>query len=172
MTEITYKALLIGNSTFQKDPHNLPALKGPPNDLRILEETLTHPQVGLHDPASVESLLDCTKSEIDERIDEFFASAKRTDQLLFYYSGHGRLDRFNNFYLCARDTRADRQVSLHYEQRRSSHDRCSCQGKGICLSSSQSQFFQHPGQMGHSRHWQLSIHWGGSTIPVHRGQHS
>lgn len=105
MTELNFKALLVGNGTYPKDPHNLPELKGPQNDLRILEETLTHSQVGLFRKEDVQVLLDCTKSEVMETANEFFDSAKRHDQLLFYYSGHGLLDKFNNFYFCTRSTR-------------------------------------------------------------------
>jgi hypothetical protein len=105
MSELHFKALLIGNGTYPKDPHNLPDLKGPPNDLRILEEALVHPQVGLFQKEDVQVLQDCTKDEIMESAFDFFDSAKRFDQLLFYYSGHGLLDKFNNFYFCTRSTR-------------------------------------------------------------------
>ncbi len=107
MSELTYKALLVGNCIFEKDPHNLPTLKGPHNDLRILEEALTDKEVGLYDPENVITLLDSTRNEILEKLEEFYRNARRDDQLLFYYSGHGRLDNFNNLYLCARDTRTD-----------------------------------------------------------------
>ena len=105
MTELNFKALLVGNGTYPKDPHNLPDLKGPQNDLRILEEALTHSQVGLFRKKDTQVLLDCTKDEVMETAYEFFESAKRHDQLLFYYSGHGLLDKFNNFYFCTRSTR-------------------------------------------------------------------
>lgn len=105
MTELNFKALLVGNGIYPDDPHNLPELKGPQNDLRIMEETLTHPQVGLFPKKNVQVLLDCTKAEIVEAVNVFFDSAKRNDQLFFYYSGHGLLDKFNNFYFCTRSTR-------------------------------------------------------------------
>lgn len=111
MSEIVYKALLIGNGKFEVDPHNLLELKGPPNDIRALEETLTHPQVGLHEPSNVQSLLNFSHWEIMEKLEEFFQNAKRTDQLLFYYSGHGRLDKYNNLYLCARNTNTNSLIS-------------------------------------------------------------
>ena len=72
MNDIKYKALLIGNSKFEEDPHNLLELKGPPNDIRSLEETLTHPQVGLHEPSNVQSLLNFSNWEIMEKLEEFF----------------------------------------------------------------------------------------------------
>lgn len=111
MDEITHRALLVGNGTFTEDPHNLPSLKGPPNDLRLLRDVLTHPQVGLHGAEAVNLLLDRTCREILRVAESFFSDAQRNDQLLFYYSGHGRLDRHSNLYLCARDTCTDALVS-------------------------------------------------------------
>ncbi|MFX0200702.1 MAG: caspase family protein [Candidatus Hodarchaeota archaeon] len=111
MSELIYKALLVGNSIFEKDPHNLPTLKGPPNDLKILEEALVDKDIGLYDPENVETLQDGTRNEITEKLEKFFKNAKRDDQLLFYYSGHGRLDNLNNLYLCARDTQTDLLIS-------------------------------------------------------------
>src|SRR5688500_12380453 len=102
-----YKALLVGNSRFEQDPHNLIELKGPQNDLVQLKQALTHPQVGIHATEDVTTLLDGTSQEVRIALVTFFKSAGPEDQLLFYYSGHGRLDRFNNLYLCTRDTRVD-----------------------------------------------------------------
>lgn len=106
-----YKALLIGNGVFQKDPHNLPSLKGPKNDLRILEQTLSHSQVGLFKPENITLLLDQPRAAVTREIEKFFAHARRDDQLLFYYSGHGLLDTFNHLYLCAADTETDSLIS-------------------------------------------------------------
>lgn len=108
MGKTRYRALLIGNARFEKDPHNLPALKGPPEDLKILERALTADGTGIHEAADVKTLLDGTKPELSEAIDDFFQTAGAGDQLLLYYSGHGRQDAYNNLYLCARDTRTDR----------------------------------------------------------------
>jgi len=111
MEELNYKALLIGNGVFQKDPHNLPQLMGPKNDLRILEQTLTHPQVGLFEQANINLLLDQPRSDLTREIERFFADSGRDDQLLFYYSGHGVLDTFNHLYLCAADTESTSLIS-------------------------------------------------------------
>jgi len=110
-TNVPYKALLIGNGQFDEDPHNLQKLKGPVNDVGMMERVLTHPQVGLHDEGCVTALVDRTRSEIVAAAEEFFCEAGRDDQLLFYYSGHGRLDSYGKLYLCARDTRTDRLMS-------------------------------------------------------------
>ena len=111
MSELVYKALLIGNATYPEDPHNLPELKGPKNDLQRMQDVLTHRQVGLHKPEHVQSLFDATHREISEAIEEFFGNARKDDQFLLYYSGHGRVDNNDNLYLCARDTRTDRLLS-------------------------------------------------------------
>jgi len=111
MEELNYKALLIGNGVFQKDPHNLPQLKGPKNDLRVLEQTLTHPQVGLFEQNDITLLLDQPRGSVTREIERFFADSGRDDQLLFYYSGHGMLDTFNHLYLCAADTETSSLIS-------------------------------------------------------------
>ena len=111
MNEITYKALLVANSRFDEDPHNLLNLKGPPNDIRALEDVLIHPQIGLHSHENITSLLECNSFEIMEKLEEFFSNGGRDDQLLFYYSGHGRLDKFESLYLCARNTKTSNLVS-------------------------------------------------------------
>jgi caspase domain-containing protein len=108
---LEYRALLIGCSSFPEDPHNLHTLKGPPHDLRLLEDALTHPQVGLHSRTDVRSLLDCSRAEMLESIEGFFTDAGRDSQLLFYYSGHGRQDNRGNLYLAASDTKTDRLIS-------------------------------------------------------------
>lgn len=102
-----YKALLIGNGTFERDPHKLSALKGPANDLRLLRTALIHPEFGLFDASNVKALLDGTHREMLEAIELFFSDAGPEDHLFFYYSGHGYPDTNNNLYLCARDTRTN-----------------------------------------------------------------
>jgi formylglycine-generating enzyme len=99
---VVFKALLVGNAHFSEDPHGLGTLNGPLNDVDALRAELTNPETGLFEcqpplkDAPAQSVLDTT--------DEFFRNADRDDVLLFYYSGHGRIDLSNEFYLCARDT--------------------------------------------------------------------
>ncbi len=107
MSDPTYKALLIGNSTFPNDPHNLQSLEGPVNDISVLRDALTDPQVGLFEATSVRMLPERTMAEILIELETFFGSADRDDRLLLYYSGHGLLTDENRLLLCARDTRTD-----------------------------------------------------------------
>jgi tetratricopeptide (TPR) repeat protein len=111
MSDRVYKALLIANWDFPHDPDQLPPLNGPQEDVRQLREVLTSRRTGLHDEGNVKILPDRTRGEILRRIEDFFLDATRDDQLLLYYSGHGKLSLFDELYLCARDTRADRLVS-------------------------------------------------------------
>lgn len=107
MAQRRFRAILIGNGLYEKDASNLLPLKGPANDVRLLEAALTHPKLGLHRPEDVECLVDCTSAEIRTRLNEFFVACSPEDQLFVYYSGHGKLDLRNTLYLCARDTRTD-----------------------------------------------------------------
>ncbi|HEX6596428.1 MAG TPA: caspase family protein, partial [Acidimicrobiales bacterium] len=103
----SYRALLIGNSSFPADPHNLRPLAGPVNDVAVLRAALTDPAVGLFEPESVRLVPERTAPEILVELERFFSSARRDDTLLLYYSGHGLLNERNQLFLCARDTRTD-----------------------------------------------------------------
>jgi Caspase domain len=107
MSEQNYHALLIGNSTFPEDPHNLPELRGPVNDIALLHGALTDARFGLFEPDKVRLVVDRTKREVVTAIEEFYRGGRRGDRLLLYYSGHGVHDEERNLYLCARDTRTD-----------------------------------------------------------------
>ncbi|MFF4156655.1 caspase domain-containing protein [Streptomyces sp. NPDC001678] len=100
-----YRGLLIGNATYLRDPHSLPALNGPLADITQLKQVLTDPQVGLFNSPDVETLPDYGIQDLREKVDEFFTTAARGDVLLLYYSGHGQLDERGTLYLCATDTR-------------------------------------------------------------------
>lgn len=111
MADERYSALLIGNSLYPDDPHNLPELKGPVNDLPMLRDALTDPQVGLFDRKNVRALPERSKREIATAMEEFFQAATMDSLVLLYYSGHGRRDEYDNLYLCARDTRTNLLMS-------------------------------------------------------------
>ncbi|MFF3755456.1 caspase domain-containing protein [Streptomyces sp. NPDC002018] len=102
--ERIHRALLIGNSEFPDDPKNLRPLMGPVTDVRMLHEALTHPVTGLHRVGSVKRIVNGASGHINDELTKFFERATAHEQLLLYYSGHGRLDLQNRLRLCASDT--------------------------------------------------------------------
>lgn len=105
-----YRALLVCNSRYPKDPSELPELKGPKADGLVLRDALTDPSAGLFDRSEVRLLSEADSGEILDSAEEFFGGAEADDVLLFYYSGHGQsLSR--ELYLCAGNTRTQRLES-------------------------------------------------------------
>jgi hypothetical protein len=108
MSELVYKALLIGNGAFA-DP-NLRPLSGPANDVRLLRDALVHPSRGLHRRENVRCLVDRPCPELLVEIEQFFLQARKDDQLFLYYSGHGK--SWNQvLYMCACDTKTTSLVA-------------------------------------------------------------
>ncbi|MFE4599850.1 DNA translocase FtsK [Kitasatospora indigofera] len=103
-----HQALLIGNSSFPRDPHALLDLVGPRADIQQLKQALTDEQVGMFRGEDVQQLFDNGIQDIREQVDEFFTAANREDTLLLYYSGHGQTDERGTLYLCAKDTSTTR----------------------------------------------------------------
>ncbi|MCA9619277.1 MAG: patatin-like phospholipase family protein [Myxococcales bacterium] len=101
---MAYRALLLGVSNY--DDGAFPSLKGPLNDVAALERVLTDPTTKLVDTVARRTDLDL--STMTATMNDFFAEASRGDQLLLYFSGHGKRDLTNHFYLCAKDTKPDR----------------------------------------------------------------
>jgi hypothetical protein len=106
-----YRALLVANSKFYVDPERFPELKAPIYDMARLEDALIHPEFGLFEREHVRLLPNARASDILVTMEDFFQSADAEDTMLLYYSGHGKLDINNNFFLCAADTRMDRLMS-------------------------------------------------------------
>ncbi|MGW8760993.1 caspase, EACC1-associated type [Streptomyces sp. NPDC055815] len=105
-----YRALIVCNSRYPKDPGVLPELNGPKADGMLLRDALTDPVTGLFDRSEVTLLPEADAPEILDRADEFFGDAEADDVLLFYFSGHGRsLSR--ELFLCAGNTRTNRLES-------------------------------------------------------------
>jgi Caspase domain len=111
VTNGVHRALLIGNSEFPDDPHNLRPLHGPVNDLQLLCGALTDPTYGLFDRDHVRILPERTKRHITEAMEAFFVRAGPDDTLLLYYTGHGFPNEYDELFMCARDTRVDLLVS-------------------------------------------------------------
>ncbi len=99
-----YRALLIGNSTYPVDEHNLQALKGPVKDIAALNRALIDGDTGLFDDVDVTLLPEATSTRALRTLSKFFGSADRDDVLLVYYSGHGKLDQSGRLHLCMQDT--------------------------------------------------------------------
>jgi hypothetical protein len=99
-----YRALLIGNSTYPADEHNLQTLNGPVKDIAALNRALIDPGTGLFDDTDVTLLPEATSNRALRALGRFFASANREDVLLVYFSGHGKLDQSSRLHLCMQDT--------------------------------------------------------------------
>lgn len=104
----SHRALLVANSTYPSDAHNLPDLEGPRNDPSLLRDALCDDRYGLFPHENVRLVVERTMAEVLREAEEFLHGAGRHDTLLLYYSGHGKLDLRGELYLCARDSRADR----------------------------------------------------------------
>lgn len=99
-----YRALLIGNSTYPADEHNLQTLKGPVKDIAALNRALIDPGSGLFADIDVTLLPEATSARAIRALGRFFGTAGRDDVLLVYFSGHGKLDRSGRLHLCMQDT--------------------------------------------------------------------
>lgn len=99
-----YRALLIGNSTYPADEHNLQTLKGPVKDIAALNRALIDPGSGLFADVDVTLLPEATSPRAIRALGRFFGTAARDDVLLVYFSGHGKLDQAGRLHLCMQDT--------------------------------------------------------------------
>ena len=99
-----YRALLIGNSTYPADEHNLQTLKGPVKDIAVLNRALTDPGTGLFADVEVALLPEATSARAIRTLGRFFGTAMRDDVLLVYFSGHGKVDQSGRLHLCMQDT--------------------------------------------------------------------
>jgi Caspase domain len=106
-----YRALLIGNSTYPADEHNLQALKGPVKDIAAVNRALIDPQTGLFADVDVALLPEATSSRVIRTMGRFFGTADREDVLLVYFSGHGKLDQNGRLHLCMQDTESNDLLS-------------------------------------------------------------
>jgi uncharacterized caspase-like protein len=98
------RALLIGTAAYPADPA-LPDLRCPINDVDGMSEVLKSPELGGFEV--VETLRDPTSSAAKRALVAFCRDAKRDDTVLFYYSGHGKLDSSFALHLCTTDSEID-----------------------------------------------------------------
>jgi len=101
---VRYRALLIGNSTYPADEHNLQQLRGPIKDIAAVNRALIDKDTGLFADADVTLLPEVTSTRAIRALGKFFAGADRDDVLLMYFSGHGKLDQNGRLHLCMQDT--------------------------------------------------------------------
>jgi Caspase domain len=99
-----YRALLIGNSTYPADEHNLQTLRGPVKDIAVLNRALIDPDAGLFADVDVTLLPEATSTRAIRALGRFFGTADRDDVLLVYFSGHGKIDQSGRLHLCMQDT--------------------------------------------------------------------
>ncbi|MCA2218036.1 caspase family protein [Jidongwangia harbinensis] len=109
MNDERYRALLIGNWEYIDPDKVLLPLNGPPNDLVVIREALTHPEYGLFRDQDITVEANITSQEMGRRLHSFVQGGRPTDRLLIYFSGHGeRLGR-QQLGLCG--------VDVEYSQR-------------------------------------------------------
>ena len=101
MSEGHRRAILIAASEFPEEP-SLQTLRCPKNDVAGLAEALTSPDFGLFtDPLTF--INDPSHSTL-RAINRVFKEASRDDQVLIYYSGHGKQDTAGHLHLATSDT--------------------------------------------------------------------
>ncbi|HKQ78525.1 MAG TPA: SUMF1/EgtB/PvdO family nonheme iron enzyme [Blastocatellia bacterium] len=104
MTEGRRRAILIASGEFPGEP-SLQTLRCPKNDVAGLAEALTSENFGLFtEPLT---FIDQPSHSTLRAINRVFKEAGRDDQILIYYSGHGKQDGAGNLYLATSDTEAD-----------------------------------------------------------------
>ncbi len=104
MSEGRRHAILIAASEFPDDP-SLQALRCPKNDVEGLAEVLTSTDYGLFSDPLV--FIDKPHYSVMKEVNRVFKHAGRQDQILIYYSGHGKLDDEDHLHLTMTDTEAD-----------------------------------------------------------------
>jgi formylglycine-generating enzyme required for sulfatase activity len=104
MSEGRRQAILIAASEFPDEP-SLATLRCPQNDVAGLAEVLASPEFGLFaDPLLY---VNQPHHATLRAINRVFKQAARADQILIYYSGHGKLDGAGRLHLTTTDTEAD-----------------------------------------------------------------
>src|SRR5262245_48950207 len=100
-------AVLIGSSRFDKEP-NLNSLKCPENDVDGMREILAAAELGAFEEPSVFKNAD--SFAVMRRIEETLSEATGVDQVLIYYSGHGKTDLPGRLYLATVNTEIKKLV--------------------------------------------------------------
>jgi len=128
-----YRALLIGNSTYLADEHNLQTLKGPVKDIAALNRALIDPQTGLFADVDVALLPEATSGRVIKTMGRFFGTAARDDVLLVYFSGHGKLDQSGRLHLCMQDTESTDLLSTAVSSARINEFADACHARTVII---------------------------------------
>jgi len=128
-----YRALLIGNSTYPADEHNLQTLKGPVKDIAALNRALIDPQTGLFADVDVTLLPEATSGRVIKIMGRFFGTASRDDVLLVYFSGHGKLDQSGRLHLCMQDTESTDLLSTAVSSSRINEFADACRARTVII---------------------------------------
>jgi len=128
-----YRALLIGNSTYPADEHNLQTLKGPVKDIAALNRALIDPQTGLFADVDVTLLPEATSGRVIKTMGRFFGTAARDDVLLAYFSGHGKLDQSGRLHLCMQDTESTDLLSTAVSSARINEFADACRARTVVI---------------------------------------
>src|SRR5687768_13272173 len=97
-------AVLIASSSFPDEPQ-LAGLEAPERDVHGIRDVLAADKGGVFDGVVV--LINQPSQKVRIGINRALRSAKREDQLLIYYSGHGKLDPTGKLCLAMTDTVLD-----------------------------------------------------------------
>lgn len=100
-------ALLIATGDYS-DPL-LSRLRAPAQDVQALSEVLSDPGIG--DFATVRILVDRSRQDVEEAIEDCLADRKPGDIALVYFSCHGVKDMYGRLFFAASNTRVDRLAS-------------------------------------------------------------
>jgi len=86
-------------------PAGLNNLPSAVRDVDALWQVLVNPEIGGFGESDIAVLKDADEKPIREAIHNLFTGRQPDDLLLFYFSGHGITDKYNNFYLTGTATR-------------------------------------------------------------------
>ncbi|MGX9725845.1 MAG: caspase family protein [Candidatus Electronema sp. VV] len=92
-------AIVIGMSEF--NDKNLTSLRGPAQDAIRLANVLQDPAIGNYE---VKIFINSSSHSVNKAIEQLFSTVERNDTVVFYYSGHAKLDGSGQLYLAATDT--------------------------------------------------------------------
>jgi len=93
-------ALLVGVSNYD----TLSVLPGATRDIKEISKILQDSSLGGFLLENITLLEDPDRTEVEEAIYELFDDRKKGDLALFYFAGHGVVDKIDQFYLAARRT--------------------------------------------------------------------